>query len=577
MSEDLSPAQAERNKWRWQFRRQMAIAQHDYPAHTVLQGGQVLNVFTEELIEADVAIDAGRIVGVGDYPDGRSRIDVSGKVIAPSFIDAHIHLESSLLWPPEFARAVVPHGTGAIVTDPHEIANVAGLPGIEALRDASRDVPLTVNFTAPSCVPASEHEVPGARITPEDIATMLDWPEVVGLGEMMDYPGLIGADPDVAERIYVSRGHLRDGHAPMLTGLALQAYIASGIDFDHESVSLDEAREKLRLGLGIMLRQGSSQRNLVDLLPLVTDATVSRICFSSDDRDPHDLLHNGHIDDSLRTAIGAGLEPIRAIRMATWNPAQMWRLPEVGAVAPGYRANLVVLDDLESVAISAVWHQGRLVAEQGALTIELPEHHAPESLRNTVQLGALPTGHFDVAERDSGYAIRVNPGQITTELIELPVNTDGHDVQKAVLIERHRASGDIGAAWVQGFGLRRGAIASTIAHDAHNIVAVGANDSDIAVACRAVEASEGGLVAVEDGEIRAHLPLPIAGLLSDQPLAAVADAYAAVDAAAHTLGSTLESPFGQLAFLALSVIPEAKLTTDGLLRLSAAPTPGGSR
>jgi len=566
---------AEYNKWRWQWRRRIAVAQGRYPPSLVLSGGSVLNVFTEELIEADVAIDAGVIAGVGSFPEAEQRIDVTGRVIAPSFIDPHIHMESALLWSTEFARAVVPHGTGAIVTDPHEIANVAGLDGVKAFRNATRDLPLHVFFSAPSCVPASPLESAGAELTTADIMEMLSWPETIALGEVMNFPGVLNADQAIAARIHASSSKVVDGHAPGLRGLALQAYIASGISSDHESTELTEARGKLRSGMMIMMREGSSEKNLLDLLPLVTDSTYPRICFASDDRDCHDLLERGHVDDILRKAIGAGLDPVRAIRMATWNPAQHWRLPGLGAVAPGYRANLVVLRDLETVDVESTLFNGKVVARDGLLVDDLPDLEAPAILRNTVKIAPLRLSHLRLPASDASNAIRVVPGQIWTNLINvMPAIRDGlavsspqDDLLKLVSVERHKASGRVGAGLVNGFGLRRGALASTIAHDAHNIIAVGASDTDILIAIATVTESQGGLAVVADGDVIAHLPLPICGLISAEPAHVVASAYAAVEQAAKDLGCTLDSPFGQLAFLSLSVIPEARLTDRGLLDL----------
>ena len=573
--ETLSPDQAARNMWKWKWRRRVAVAQGRFPADLVLTGGRVLNVFTEELVEADVAIDAGTIAGVGRFPEAKETLDVSGKIIAPSFIDAHIHLESSLVWVPEFARAVVPHGTGAVVTDPHEMANVAGLPGIEAMRDAAAGLPLQIAFTAPSCVPASAHESPGASFGPDQIAAMLDWPQTVGLGEMMNYPGVLAGDQTVAEILALARHHLRDGHSPMVTGSELQAYVASGIGSDHESTRRAEAEEKLRAGLMIMIREGSSEKNLLELLPIVNDATYPRVCFASDDRDCHDLLEIGHVDDILRRAIAAGLDPIRAIRMATWNAAQYWRLPETGAVAPGYLANLVILADLQEVTVERVLHRGKVVAEDGELIVELPQGTPPDGLSHTVNVAPVRRSQLALPAANARRAIVVVPGQIVTGLADIsPTVRDGmavadpdQDLLKIVCVERHRATGQIGVGLVRGFGLRRGALASTIAHDAHNILAVGASDEDMLAAIAAVADSSGGLAVVAEGELLAHLPLPIAGLMSDRPVSEVAPAYAEAQAAARSLGCSLDDPFGQLAFVGLSVIPEARITTRGVLEV----------
>ncbi len=563
------------NKWRWQWRRRIAIAQGQYPPSLVLGGGSVLNVFTGELIEADVAIDAGFIAGVGSFPEATERIDVSGRIVTPSFIDPHIHMESSLLWSTEFARAVVPHGTGAIVTDPHEIANVAGLPGVAAFHDATRNLPLSVFFTAPSSVPASPHERGGAEMSTGDIAEMLAWPETVALGEMMNVPGVLGAEPEIAARIWATGGKPVDGHAPGVSGAAIQAYASSGISSDHESTGLDEARDKLRAGMLLMLREGSSEKNLLDLLPLVTDDTYGRICFASDDRDCHDLLAHGHVDDILRIAIRGGLDPVRAIRMATWNPARQWRLPGLGAVAPGYRANVVVLRDLETVDVEATLFNGKVVARDGALIDKLPEVDVPAILRDTIRIAPLHLSSLKLPEERASRAVQVIPGQIVTRMIEVSPPIEGgmavssveDDLLKLVSVERHKATGRVGVGLVNGFGLRRGALASTIAHDAHNIVATGASDTDILLAIATVADSQGGLAVVADGIVIAHLPLPVCGLISTEPLERVADAYRELEGAARALGSPLASPFGQLAFLSLSVIPEARVTDRGLLDL----------
>jgi adenine deaminase len=563
--------------WRWQWRRRIAIAQGLYAPSTVLAGGTIVNVFTEELIEADVAIDAGVIVGIGSFPEARERIDVRGKFIAPSFIDAHIHLESSLLWVPQFVRVAVPHGTGAVVTDPHEMANVAGLVGIESMREAAAGLPLTIAFTAPSSVPASPFESPGAIFGPGEIRNMLAWDQTVALGELMNLPGLLDAEPHIAEIIDIASGSIRDGHAPGVVGDQLQAYIAAGIHSDHESTGIEEAREKLRLGLMILLREGSSEKNLLELLPLVTDRTAHRFAFASDDRDCHDLLEVGHIDQTLRLAVEAGLDPIRAIRLATLNPALFYRLPGIGAVAPGYRANLVVLDDLRDFNVAITMFGGRVVARDGEFLPEIVDstQSLPRDVTHSVDIAPLQRSHLRLPASDASHAVEVINGQIVTRYVDVePVIVDGSAVAdpgrnllKLVCVERHNATGRVGVGYIRGFGLTEGAIASTIAHDAHNIVAVGADDTDILRAISLVAESQGGLAAVSNGEILGHLPLPIAGLMSERPAEVVAEAYRSLEDAARGLGSTLDSPFGTLAFMALSVIPEARVTDRGLLRV----------
>ena len=576
MAEDLTPDQALTNMWKWQWRRRIAVAQGLYEAELVIRGGRVLNVFTEELIEADVAIDTGRIVGIGKFPLARTEIVLNGEIIAPSFIDAHIHTEASLLWMPRFAEAVVPHGTGLIVTDPHEMANVAGLDGIRAMRSAAEGLPLHVRFTVPSCVPASQHESPGAEWPITDIEEMLTWPETVGLGEMMNVPAVLAGDQNIADIFAAARHHRIDGHSPMMAGSPLTAYIAAGIDSDHESVTLDEARDKLRNGLMIMIREGSSEKNLHELLPLVSDHTYPRICFASDDRDCHDLAEVGHVDDILRLAIAGGLDPIRAIRMATWNAAQYWQLEKIGAIAPGYEANLVILDSLEEVRVKQTLFHGRVVAENGQLTTELPESPVPLELLQTIHLAPVRRSQLQIDAANVTRGIEIIPGQIVTKLIHITPAVDGdravsdsaNDLLKTVSVERHHATGRVGVGFTRGFGLKRGAIASTIAHDAHNIIAVGVSDEDILAARAIVAESQGGLAVVADGEVLAHISLPIAGLMTDEPLPNVASAYDAMRKEVQRLGSTLHDPFGTLAFLSLSVIPEARLTDRGLLDLT---------
>ena len=558
------------------WRRRLRVAQGLEPADLVLAGGEIVDVFGGDTFRADVAIADGVIAGVGSYPQARERLDVSGKWICPSFIDAHVHTESALVWLPEFARAVVPHGTGAVVTDPHEIANVAGLPGMEAMRAAARGLPLAVFFTTPSCVPASPWESPGAEFGPAEMAEMLKWPECVGLGELMNFPGVLAGDEDIARKLAVSAGRRRDGHAPGLCGPELQAYVGAGPGSDHESTTLVEAWEKLRAGQMVMIREGSSARNMAALLPLVTDATYPRCCFCSDDRDAHTLLHDGHLDVTLRQAIAWGLDPVRAIRLATWNAADYWGLDGWGAVAPGFRANLVVLDDLHEVRVSLTLQDGKIVARDGAIVDgTVAESVIPASLRHSVHIAPLDLRDLRLDPASANVAVGVIAGEIATRLIEVePEIDDGWAVAapergllKLVCVERHHATGRVGVGYVQGFGLRQGALASSIAHDAHNIIAVGADDGDLILAIATVAESGGGLAAVADGQVLAQMALPVAGILSDRPLPEVAIAYAALEDAARALGSQLPSPFGLLAFMALSVIPEARVTDRGFVHV----------
>jgi adenine deaminase len=558
------------------WRQRLRVAQGQEPADLVLAGGTVVDVLSGDTYDADIAIADGVIAGVGSYPHAQERLDVTGKWVCPSFIDAHVHTESALVWLPEFARAVVPHGTGAVVTDPHEIANVVGLAGMEAMRAAACGLPLGIYFTVPSCVPASRWESPGAEFGPAEMTEMLSWPECVGLGELMNFPGVLAGDDDIARKLAVSTGRRRDGHAPGVQGAALQAYVGAGPGSDHESTTLGEAREKLRAGQMVMIREGSSARNLAALLPIVTDATYPRCCFCSDDRDVHTLLHDGHMDVTLRQAIGSGLDPVRAIRLATWNGADYWRLDGWGAVAPGYRANLVVLDDLSEVRVNMTLHDGKIVARDGALIDGAITGSAiPDSLRDSVHIAPLSLRDLRLDPRSAQEAVGVIAGEIATRLLEVePEVRDGsavaapeRDLLKLVCIERHHATGRVGVGYVQGFGLRQGALASSIAHDAHNIVAVGVDDEDLLRAIATVAESGGGLATVANGQVLAQMALPIAGILSDRPLPEVASEYAALEDAARGLGSQLPSPFGLLAFLALSVIPQARVTDRGFVRV----------
>jgi len=555
-----------------QWQRSLRIATADEPADLLLRGGRVVNVFTGEIEQASIAIADGRIVGVGNYSAAEQVIDLDGAYVAPSFIDGHFHTESSLLWITQFARAVVPHGTGAIVTDPHEIVNVAGLTGLNALVDASRDLPLAVHFTMPSCVPASPRETSGAVINAADIAEGLRNPAAVGLGEMMNFPGVLGGEPEIHARLEAARGHLKDGHAPGLTGRNLDAYALSGMTSDHESTSLEEGREKLRRGFMLMIREGSTEHNLRELLPLVNDHTWARCCFASDDRDCTTLLQDGHINATLRLAVSLGLDPIRALRMATFNVASYWRLDHIGAIAPGYWANLAIIEDVRDFTVQQVYWQGKLVAANGHAEFEV-QTDIPAALRNSVHIPNLTLDSLRLRPEDARRAVGTIDGQIVTKLLEVEPNVIDdnavpdldRDLLKLVCVERHHATGNIGVGYVNGFGLRRGALATSIAHDAHNIVAVGTNDADILAAIQAVAASQGGLAAVADGQVLAHLALPVAGILSDQPLEETAAVYERMEATAKELGSSLHSPFGLLAFMALSVIPEARVTDQGFI------------
>ncbi|MFQ5827103.1 MAG: adenine deaminase, partial [Dehalococcoidia bacterium] len=519
------------------------------------------------------------IAGIGDYTEARETIDLGGRFLAPALIDGHTHLESSLLHPAQYARAVIPRGTTALVTDLHEIANVSGLAGIRYIRNWSRRLPLDFFLMAPSCVPATDLETSGATLRAQDIRTILRWSHVPGLGEMMNFPGVIYGDEEVLEKVSLARGRVVDGHAPALGGKELNAYVAAGIGSDHESIARLEGEEKLRRGMRLMIREGSSEKNLEALLPLVTDKTYGRCLFVVDDRSSADLLNDGDMDAILRRAIRLGLDPVRAIQLATINPAQYFRLEGLGAVVPGYAANLIVLDDLHDFRPDLVYYRGRLVARGGQALFKAPPIRG-RGLGQTMHIKPFPIEALRIpAERRDDPVIEVVPGQIITRKRQPAARVAGgevvadteRDILKLVVVERHRATGNIGRGLVTGFGLKDGALASSVAHDSHNIVAVGTGDRDLFAAIKEVERLQGGLVATRGEKVLAALPLPIAGLLSDAPLEEVASKLEGLEKAARRMGCTLPSPFATLSFLALPVIPELRLTDKGLVDVSGAP------
>ncbi len=532
-----------------------------------------MNVFTGEVEPGNVAICRGRIAGVGDYHQAKQVLDLGGRYLAPGLIDGHTHLESSMLDVAQYARAVVPRGTLAAVTDLHEIANVCGLEGMRYVMDCARRLPLELFLMAPSCVPATHLETSGASLGVEELRQVLRWKGCIGLGEVMNFPAVLSGDAGVLSKIDLARGKVADGHAPGVSGKNLSAYIAAGIYSDHESVSLDEAREKLRQGMFIMIREGSSEKNLDALLPLVTDKTYKRCMFVVDDRSCVDLLKDGDIDAVVRKAITSGLDPVRAIQLATINTAEYFRLDRLGAVAPGYQANLIVIGDLSSLRIDMVFYRGRLVAKEGKPLFSASKPSG-SGLTNTVDIKSFNIGALRLmASGEAEPVIEIVPGQIITrQRLERVKVKDGvvmpdigRDILKLVVVERHKATGNIGLGLVAGFGLKGGALASSIAHDSHNIIAVGTNDEDIFTAIKEIERLQGGLVATAGGKVLASLALPIAGLLSDEPLEAVVDKLEKLEQVAAHLGTTLPSPFSTLSFMALPVIPELRLTDLGLV------------
>jgi adenine deaminase len=532
----------------------------------------VVNVFSGEVEPGNVAICRDRIVGIGDYHRAKQIVDLGNRYLAPGLINGHTHIESSMLDVGQYARAVVPRGTLAVVTDLHEIANVGGLDGIRYVLGCARRLPLDLFLMAPSCVPATSLETPGASLEPEAIRRLLRWKGCIGLGEVMNFPGVLSGDEDVLGKINLARGKVIDGHAPGVSRKDLNAYIAAGILSDHESTSLEEAREKLRRGMYVMIREGSSEKNLDALLPLVTDNTYKRCMFVVDDRSCLDLLRDGDIDAVVRKAIKRGLDPVRAIQLATINPAEYFRLNRLGAIAPGYQANLIVIDDLSNLSPDMVFYRGRLVARQGKPLF--PLYQAARAPVNTVNIKPFSIEALKLlASGETEPVIEIVPDQIITrKRMERVKVVDGvivpdtsRDILKLVVVERHRATGNIGLGLVKGFGLKKGALASSIAHDCHNIIAVGTNDNDIFIAVKEIERLHGGLVVAAEGRVSASLALPIAGLLSDEPLEVVADKLEKLEQLARDLGTTLKSPFSTLSFLALPVIPELRLTDLGLV------------
>ena len=550
--------------------RRLAVARGDELADVVIEGGKVFSVFTREWLETEIAICDGYVAGLGEYA-GKEILHAGGKYVVPGLIDAHMHLESSKLLVDEFARLVLPLGTTTVVADPHEIANVLGTDGIHWLADLADEVPLDIFFMASSSVPASKFESPRRALTLGDLQGLLHRRRVIGLAEMMNYPGVVAGDPAELGKLGLESASHVDGHAPGVLGRDLQAYAAVGIRSDHEVSTLDEGRERLRAGMWVLIREASAARNLEALVPLVAEFGPARMAFCTDDREPEHIAEEGHMNSIVRGAVELGVSPEDALVMATLNAATWHGLRDFGAVAPGYQADIVLLPDLESFA-------PQLVLKRGAPVEEFPRPEVPEWVKHTVRVQPTASNDFAIPwEGGTARVIGLIEGQIVTEeLHEEPKVEDGmavadpaRDLAKIAVVERHLGTGRIGLGFVHGFGLQRGAIASTIAHDAHNIVVVGVDDGDMARAVGRLVELGGGLVVIADRGVQAELPLPVAGLLSDAPYEEVVELSEACLAAARDLGCTFPSPFQMLAFLALSVIPKLKITDRGLIDVDA--------
>ncbi len=553
------------------------IARGDAPADLALRNGSLINVYTGEIYSSDVIIAGDKIIALGPGYEAREEIDLAKRYIAPGFINAHVHIESSLISPPQFARTVVPLGTTSVVSDPHEVANVCGLAGIRYMLDISEGLPLTVFVNASSCVPATHMSTSGAELDADQLVTLLDHPRVLGLAEMMNYPGLILGDPKVLAKMEAFEGRIVDGHCPGASGAWLNAYAAAGVGSDHECSTVEEAIERLRLGMYLLIREATGARNLIDLLPVVTAENSRRCCFCTDDYHATDILNDGEMDYILRQAIAQGLDPVTAIRMATLNTAEWFRLYDRGAVAPGKRADLVIFTDLADIRPELVFCGGRLAARNGEPTGDWSVPTVDQSpVRGTIHLDwdSLDERAFRIpAQGPRARVIGAIENQIVTNhLVEKIAQENGYavadverDILKMAVIERHLGTGNVGRGFIHGFGLKAGALATSVAHDHHNIVVVGVDDQSMYTAARAVGEMGGGFAVANKDQVLATVPLPIAGLMSDQPAEAVGNAMETLLGSAATLGSVLPDPFMTLSFMALEVIPALKLTDQDLI------------
>lgn len=547
--------------------RIIAVAAGREKADLVLKNAKYLNVFSNEFLCGDIAVANGLIAGVGKY-DGKTEIDVSGKLVLPGFIDAHIHLESSMVTPAEFAKAVVAHGTTTVITDPHEITNVMGIDGVEYMIQASQNLPIDVHFMMPSCVPATEIDESGAELDCKDIDLYLDNKKVLGLAEMMNYVGVINGDKNVLSKIVTSQAHHKkiDGHAPELSGNDLNAYIAAGVYSDHECSTFENALEKLRKGQFIMIREGTAAHNLKALMPLLTQQYYSRCMFATDDKHPSDLLYGGHIDYIVKQALKNGADPIVALKTATHHAARYFLLNNKGAIASGYLADIVVVNNLEDFNVETVFKRGKLVFDGEVKDFSAPtvDEKLAEKCFDTFHLDSVTPSSFKVDGKLG--LIGLVGGELLTRNLGTADKIDvENDILKIACIERHKGTNHIGVGYVKGYSLKSGAVATSVAHDSHNIITVGCNDDDIAVAVNAIKDSKGGIAVVENGKIKALLELPIAGLMSDEPLTTVNEKLENAKLSAYELGADKSiDPFMTLSFLSLPVIPSLRITTKGV-------------
>ena len=544
-------------------------------ADLVIKNANIVNVLSEEIHKGDIAICDGVIAGIGENYSGEKEIDINGAYVTPSFIDGHVHLESTMMLPKEFAKTVLPAGTTTVIIDPHEISNVLGLHGISFMHEAVKDLPMNVYTMLPSCVPATPFETSGFDLNSYDLSLLIDKPWVLGIAEMMNFPGVLNLDKNVMAKLELakSRGKRIDGHAPYLSGKDLCGYIASGVKSDHECTTPEEAIEKLRLGVYVMIREGTAAKDLDALIPVLKTSNTRKCIFVTDDRHPADLKE--HINGMVRRVVEAGVDPIKAVQIASLNTAEYFGLKDLGAIAPGYKADLLVLPDLKTFKPDIVLKDGQVVAQDGKLAVEIPENDAIAT-RNSVNVRWITMDDFKIQTEGDGVkkvrALEVIPHQLITKSVMSDVKVvDGNaisnvetDTLKICVIERHRATGNIGKGFVKGFNLKCGAIASTVAHDSHNMIVIGTNDFDMYTAAVALIKCQGGKVVVKDGEIISQLPLPIAGLMSDKEFDFVVEKCDELNKAAHSIGCKLEDPFMTMGFLSLPVIPELKITDKGV-------------